>query len=166
MSTPARRYNVGGVLLPQPFKIRRLGLLGFNLSDTLDFANAPWMPKDRSALGDTRGYFMRYGTDHHAFVLFNKKVMDFRADRRFGSEVTINQITWQCGSLKEVIEAHRYFQEQEIPIQRVGRDMPGSNWHVYVYDPDGHTNELYYGIEQIGWNGVSKPVEMYYRGFR
>jgi catechol 2,3-dioxygenase-like lactoylglutathione lyase family enzyme len=184
MSTPARHYTVGGVLLPLPFKIRRLGhfgfnavklsegvdfytqLLGFKLSDTLDFANAPWMPEDRSALGDTRGYFMRYGTDHHAFVLFNKKVMDFRADRRFGSEVTINQITWQCGSLKEIMQAHHYFQAQEVPIQRVGRDMPGSNWHVYVYDPDGHTNELYYGIEQIGWNGVSKPVEMYYRGFR
>jgi catechol 2,3-dioxygenase-like lactoylglutathione lyase family enzyme len=48
----------------------------------------------------------------------------------------------------------------------VGRDMPGSNWHVYVYDPDGHTNELYYGIEQIGWNQLSKPTAMYYRGFR
>jgi catechol 2,3-dioxygenase-like lactoylglutathione lyase family enzyme len=44
--------------------------------------------------------------------------------------------------------------------------MPGSNWHTYLYDPDGHTNELYYGIEQIGWNGHSKPSEMYDRGFR
>ena len=44
--------------------------------------------------------------------------------------------------------------------------MPGSNWHVYVYDPDGHTIELYYGIEQIGWNQMSKPRDMYYRGFR
>ena len=133
-----------------PSKIRRLGhfgfnvvnlaesvdlytqLLGFKPSDTLDFTTAPWMPEDRSTLGDTRGYFMRYGTDHHAFVLFNKKVMDFRADRRFGSEVTINQITWQCGSLKEIMEAHSYFHERKVPIQRVGRDMPGSNWHVYV----------------------------------
>jgi len=44
--------------------------------------------------------------------------------------------------------------------------MPGSNWHVYVYDPDGHTTELYYGIEQIGWNQASKPTAMYDRGFR
>jgi len=81
-------------------------------------------------------------------------------------EVTINQITWQCGSLKEITSAHSYFEEQQVAIQRVGRDMPGSNWHVYVYDPDGHTNELYYGIEQIGWNGLSKPRELYYRGFQ
>ena len=35
--------------------------------------------------------------------------------------------------------------------------MPGSNWHCYVSDPDGHTNEFYYGIEQVGWNDLSKP---------
>jgi catechol 2,3-dioxygenase-like lactoylglutathione lyase family enzyme len=64
------------------------------------------------------------------------------------------------------MDAHTYFADEKIPIQRVGRDMPGSNWHVYVYDPDGHTTELYYGIEQIGWNQASKPQVMYERGFR
>jgi len=183
MSSVNGRYNVGGVYLPRPFKVRRLGhfgfnveklpegrefygdLLGFTASDTLDFSRAPWYPKDAD-LGDPRGYFMRYGTDHHAFVLFPKKVMDHRADRKFAPEVTINQITWQCGSLKEIADAHTYFQEQQVRVQRVGRDMPGSNWHVYVYDPDGHTNEFYYGIEQIGWNRLSKPRDMYYRGFQ
>src|SRR5437773_12501542 len=43
--------------------------------------------------------------------------------------------------------------------------MPGSNWQTYLFDPDGHQNELYYGIEQIGWNGHSKPRVMYDRGF-
>jgi len=108
---------------------------------------------------------MRYGTDHHAMVLFSKKVMDHRSDRKFADGVTINQITWQCGSLKEIADAHSYFTDHQVRIQRVGRDMPGSNWHTYVYDPDGHTNELYYGIEQIGWNQLSKPRELYYRGF-
>ena len=182
MPAVAQRYNVGGIYLERPFKIRRLGhfgfnveklpegrefygdLLGFTASDTLDFSRAPWFPKDAD-LGDPRGYFMRYGTDHHAFVLFPKRVMDHRADRKFAPEVTINQITWQCGSLKEIVDAHTYFEEQQVRIQRVGRDMPGSNWHVYVYDPDGHTNEFYYGIEQVGWNGLSKPRDMYYRGF-
>jgi catechol 2,3-dioxygenase-like lactoylglutathione lyase family enzyme len=43
--------------------------------------------------------------------------------------------------------------------------MPGSNWHTYLFDPGGHQNELYYGIEQIGWNGHSKPKAMYDREF-
>jgi len=146
MTSNSTRYSVGGVLLPRPFKIRRLGhfgfnavqmtegldfyerLLGFRHSDVLDFGKMPWAPKG-GGLGDTRGYFMRYGTDHHAFVLFNKRVLDHRPDRKFAPEVTVNQITWQCGSLKEIMDAHAYFQEHGIPIQRVGRDMPGSNWY-------------------------------------
>src|SRR2546426_7636184 len=182
MTSNGDRYNVGGVLLPRPFKIRRLGhfgfnavkmgeslefyrdLLGFKHSDVLDFGKMPWAPKGAD-LGDTRGYFMRYGTDHHAFVLFNKKVLDHRPDRKFASEVTVNQITWQCGSLKEIMDAHTYFQDRGVPIRRVGRDMPGSNWHVYIRDPDGHTIELYYGIEQVGWTRHSKPRAMYYRRF-
>ncbi|HZT88226.1 MAG TPA: VOC family protein [Stellaceae bacterium] len=183
MASGGQRYNVGGVMLDRPFKIRRLGhfgfnvekleecrhfygdLLGFTISDKADFSGAPWFPKDKD-LGQSHGYFMRYGTDHHAMVLFAKQVMGHRADRKFAPEVTINQITWQCGSLKEILDAHSYFEGQQVRIQRVGRDMPGSNWHVYVYDPDGHTTELYYGIEQIGWNQKSKPRAMYYRGFR
>ncbi len=183
MPANGQRYNVGGILLERPFKIRRLGhfgfnveklaecrdfygvLLGFTVSDRADFSRAPWFPKD-AGLGDTHGWFMRYGTDHHAMVLFAKPVMDQRADRKFAPGVTINQITWQCGSLKEIGDAHTYFQENQVRLQRVGRDMPGSNWHVYVYDPDGHTNEFFYGIEQIGWNGNSKPRDMYYRGFQ
>jgi len=78
----------------------------------------------------------------------------------------VNQITWQVGTLGEVGRAIRWFGELGIPIQRSGRDFPGSNWHTYIYDPDGHTNELYYGIEQIGWQGYSKPRAMYDRGFR
>jgi catechol 2,3-dioxygenase-like lactoylglutathione lyase family enzyme len=175
------RYNVGGLWLDRPFKIRRLGhfgfnverveecrafysdLLGFVVSDKADFSRAPWYPK---GMEGNDGYFLRYGTDHHAMVLFSKKVMDHRSDRKFEPGVTINQITWQCGSLKEIVDAHGYFEKHQVRIQRVGRDMPGSNWHTYVYDPDGHTTELYYGIEQIGWNQRSKPREMYYRGFQ
>ena len=181
MSASGQRYNVGGVMLDRPFKIRRLGhfgfnvdrmeecrefygdLLGFTQSDKADFSRAPWYPKDLGHGAD--GYFMRYGTDHHAMVLFSKQVMDHRSDRKFEPGVTINQITWQCGSLREIVDAHGYFEEHQVRIQRVGRDMPGSNWHTYVYDPDGHTTELYYGIEQIGWNQRSKPRDMYYRGF-
>jgi catechol 2,3-dioxygenase-like lactoylglutathione lyase family enzyme len=57
------RYNVGGLWLDRPFKIRRLGhfgfnverveecrafysdLLGFVVSDKADFSRAPWYPK-------------------------------------------------------------------------------------------------------------------------
>lgn len=176
------KYDVGGVLLDRPFKIRRLGhfgfnvvnmeacrhfyvdLLGFKVSDVADMASR-LSDEQKAGLTDlTPGVFTRHNTDHHTFVLFNKQVMDtFRGEE---SKITINQITWQVGSLEEVGGAAKFFTERGAKLQRVGRDMPGSNWHSYVYDPDGHVNELYYGIEQVGWDGYSKPRSMYHRGFR
>jgi len=175
------KYDVGGVLLDRPFKIRRLGhfgfnverlddavhfyidLLGFIISDELDFgARIP--PEQREGL-ITRGFFTRYGSDHHSFVLFPRKALE-RMSGQPPSEVTINQITWQVGSLREVGDAVDFFEKQGARVGRVGRDTPGSNWHVYPLDPDAHTNELYYGIEQVGWDGLSKPRTMYNRGFR
>jgi catechol 2,3-dioxygenase-like lactoylglutathione lyase family enzyme len=182
MPTAHGKFNVGGVVLDQPFKIRRLGhfgfnlvdmdeglrfytdLLGFRVSDVMDYSRRAKDPAQLAGLGNPNGYFTRYGTDHHAMVLFPKRLRDAlgRGDK---PGVTINQITWQVGSMSEVGNAIKWFAERNIKQQRSGRDMPGSNWHTYLFDPDGHSNELYYGIEQVGWNGHSKPRIMYDRGF-
>ena len=182
MSEVGAMFDVGGVLLRQPFKIRRLGhfgfnlsnmedgvrfyvdLLGFRISDVMDYSRRAKDPAQVAGLGDPNGYFTRYGTDHHAMELFPKRVRD-ALGRQERPGITVNQITWQVGSLAEVAAAIRWFNERSIKQQRSGRDMPGSNWHTYLYDPDGQSNELYYGIEQIGWNGYSKPRAMYDRGF-
>ncbi len=182
---PRTKYDVGGVLLDRPFKIRRLGhfgvnvdnvepalhfysdLLGFMVSDEIDFG-ARMSPEQRAQLGpnaSSKGYFTRYGTDHHAFVLFPRRVFSSMMGEE-PDEITINQITWQVGSLAEVVEGSRFFEESDVRVRRSGRDTPGSNWHTYPFDPDGHVNELYYGIEQVGWTGHSKPRSMYNRGFR
>lgn len=182
------KFDVGGLLLDRPFKIRRLGhfgfnvgdavmeecrrfyvdLLGFRLSDEASFASR--LPEEeRAGLQHPNGYFTRHNTDHHTFVLFNRDVMERLAGlgrRATTPGVTINQITWQVGSLAEVGNGAKWFAEQGVPIVRTGRDMPGSNWHTYALDPDGHTNELYYGIEQVGWEGYSKPRALYHRGFQ
>lgn len=179
-----KQYNVGGVMLDRPFKVRRLGhfgfnnvkvtdslrfyteLLGFRVSDVMDMRARVDDPSVLEGMDDPNGYFTHHGGDHHSFVLFNKQVREkLDKNRRFAPGVTINQITWQVGSLQEVADATPWIEAQDRKIQRVGRDMPGSNWHTYFYDPDGFTNELYYGIEQIGWMGWSKPKPMYKRGF-
>jgi catechol 2,3-dioxygenase-like lactoylglutathione lyase family enzyme len=182
MPTANGKFEVGGVLLNQPFKIRRLGhfgfnlsameegvrfyidLLGFRVSDIMDYSRRAKDPAQVAGLGDPNGYFTRYGNDHHAMVLFPKRVRD-ALGRGEHPGVTVNQITWQVGSLSEVGNAIKWFGERDIKLQRSGRDMPGSNWHTYLFDPDGHQNELYYGIEQIGWTGHSKPRAMYDRAF-
>src|SRR5205809_5699316 len=174
----AAEFQVGGVIMRRPFRIRRLGhfgvnvanpekskdfycrLLGFRISDPLDFG--PRLPEDkRASVGTTVGYFSRHGTDHHSFVFFPRDAYAVLNPHSLKPSGTLNQITWQVGSLQEVSDAFDWFTRRGKQIRRAGRDLPGSNWHFYPPDPEGHTNELYYGIEQIGWDGYSKPREMY-----
>lgn len=178
------KFNVGGVWLDRPFKIRRLGhfgfnvrdvkacarfyndLMGFSISDPIDFGRRIEDEEIRKGFDSTVGYFMRHGSDHHSFVVFPKPVLDHMGGRSSRPDVTINQITWQVGSLREVTSAEEWLRALDNPIRRSGRDTPGSNWHVYPFDPDQHINELYYGIEQIGWDGHSKPDVFRKRGFQ
>jgi catechol 2,3-dioxygenase-like lactoylglutathione lyase family enzyme len=181
------KFNVGGVLLDRPFKIRRLGhfgynvykmdeamhfyrdLLGFRVTDTLDFAKAIPAPHMFDGVPTTVGYFMTHGTDHHSHVIFPKAAMDrvggSAGGHQINPEITTNQITWQVGSLREVGNGIDWFKSIGVNPGRIGRDVPGSNWHSYPPDPEGHTNEIYYGIEQIGWDLRSKPPGVKKRGF-
>ena len=175
MAIASQQYNVGGILLARPFKVRRLGHFGFNalkMAEGLNLTTPSWASKFRRtrfcqgawharASKNARGRTRFFHAPRHRPSLVcavQQRGHGPPADRKFRPEVTINQITWQVGSLKEVVDAFHYFQERDVPIQRVGRDMPGSNWHCYVYDPDGHTNEFYYGIEQVGWNDLEQAA--------
>ena len=108
---------------------------------------------------------MRHGGDHHSMALFNRRVREALARTEPNPEIVTNQITFQVSTLREIVEAHHWFIERGVKMQRAGRDMRGSNWHTYLYDPDGHAVELYYGIEQIGWDGNSKPLDTVSRSF-
>lgn len=169
-------YNVGGLELNQPFRIRRIGHFGYNspdiegtaafltqalglaISDEADFtARAPSLSKT-----DATGWFLRCGTDHHAIVIGSQKLVDTLEPDRKGA--VVGQLSWQVGSLREVVDGLSYL-DKNARLRRVGRDAPGSNWHAYAYDPDGYINEIYYGMEQVGWDGRSKPKSMYDRSF-
>ena len=125
-------FDVGGLAYERPFRIRRLGhfgfnvrdmpaathfycdVLGFSISDLLDFGRRVENPEERKALGDTVGLFTRHGTDHHSFVIFPKQVLNKFAGRPDDSDMTINQITWQVGSLREVVDATMWFKDNDV----------------------------------------------------
>ena len=180
VDTAKQAFDVGGVMLERPFKVKRLGhvgfsvdnmdecmhfyrqLLGFRISDFIDRASRV-EPGELDGLGDPKSYFMRYAGDHHSFVLGSKAVMDVvRPGRREKNpRMDIGQISWQVDSAAEIVASFRWLGEQGVTINRSGRDMPGSNWHTYFDDPDGHNNEVFYGMEQIGWDGITKSKPMY-----
>ena len=161
------KYNVGGVALDRPFKIRRLGHFGFNAAD---FEASRRFYFDLLGFFVTEpagaGFFGRHAGDHHSFALFDKKKFNQRQyagdnAKHFRDENDINQITWQVQSVAEMAEATKYFHDLGVEVMRQGRaGGGGSQFHLYVWAPDEQIFELYYGIEQISWNGYARPVAM------
>ena len=161
------KYNVGGFALERPFKIRRLGHFGFNAAD-LEASRRFYFDLLGFFITEPAGagYFGRHAGDHHSFALFDKKKFNERQyagenAKHFRSENDINQITWQVQSISEMAQASKYFRERGVEIMREGRaGGGGSQFHLYVWAPDEQIFELYYGIEQISWNGYARPVAM------
>jgi catechol 2,3-dioxygenase-like lactoylglutathione lyase family enzyme len=185
-TTTPKKYDVGGVLLPRPFKIRRLGhfglnlerldeavafyadVLGFRITDELnmfDKVPAEARPILQEIITDPRMFFTSNSSDHHALLLAHRTFGTLNGNDRTAKDITFSQITFQVGSLQEVVDAEAYLRDHSVEIGRAGRDMPGGNWEVYFFDPDDNMIELYYGMEQIGWQRTSKPHDMHYRGF-
>jgi len=121
----AAEFQVGGVIMRRPFRIRRLGhfglnvadpekskdfycrLLGFRISDPLDFTHR--LPEDkRASVGPTLGYFARHGTDHHSFVFFPR-----------GAYATVN--AW--ASKPQAKRCNRPF----APLVQMRRSIPRSS---------------------------------------
>jgi catechol 2,3-dioxygenase-like lactoylglutathione lyase family enzyme len=176
-------YIVEGVEFPRPFRIRRFGhfglnvksmeagldfycrLLGFDMTDTMEIRKvAPpgFLP---DYVEDDRLPFLTNNSDHHALILAHPTLGPFIGDEAASPDITMSHFTWQVGSLKEVVDAQAYLVERGVTLHRTGRDMPGSNWHCYFRTPEGQVCELYYGMEQVGINGRSKPLPYYERRF-
>jgi catechol 2,3-dioxygenase-like lactoylglutathione lyase family enzyme len=183
---PATTYDVGGVRMARPFKIRRFGHFGFNLdqldeavsfytdelgfrvTDDLslfDLLDGPALEYARTVVTNPRMLFTSNSSDHHAVLLAHKSFGTLTGNDAVAKDNTVSQITWQVGTLDEVLDGAEYLTANNVQMVRLGRDMPGGNWHAYFLDPDGNTLELYYGMEQIGWDRNSKPRAMYYRGY-
>src|SRR5258708_13122728 len=160
MTTMAeKKYNVGGVALDRPFKIRRLGHFGFNASD---------LEASRRFYFDLLGFFVtepagagffgRHAGDHHSFALFDKKKFDERQyagdnSKHFRAENDINQITWQVQSVTEMAEASKYFRDRGVEIMREGRaGGGGSQFHLYVWAPAEQIFNLSHRIKQLTRN--------------
>jgi catechol 2,3-dioxygenase-like lactoylglutathione lyase family enzyme len=174
-------HDVGGVRLARPFKIRRLGHFGYNavnLDEVLAFYvdglgliisdqsgtmpnRLPEEQQARLTPNEKLLHFTRFGSEHHQLVFISAKVWDWVGQSNGSVGASINQVTWQVGSLAEVVDGAAWIWGRGERLLRSGRDMPGSNWHTYLFDPEGHINELFYGMEQIGWDGLSKPRAMW-----
>lgn len=168
------KYDVGGTLLERPFKVQRLGhvalcvddleaalhfysdLLGMNVSDAVDFAA---MFDRQTPDRDGNAYFLHLAADHHSTVLFPIWTMPPR--KMVPATRAVSHLAWQVATMEEVVNGGEWLRARHESVRPGARDPAGSNYNATIYDPNTLPNELYYGMDQIGWSGCSRPPEMW-----
>lgn len=142
-----------------PFRIGKIGHVVLNVADlersvrfytqVLGFEVSDIYPEAMVPGGMA---FLRCNPDHHGIALVGGK-----ADT--GEQGDLNHVAFEVGTLDEVIRARNHLRRHEVPIDFEGRRRAGCQIAVEFRDPDGHRLEIYWGIDQIGTNAVSRPSE-------
>ncbi len=156
--TPAAAEAKGAEI---PFSIKKLGHVVFYVSDmerSVKFYTEilPFRVTDVNELGMV---FLCCATDHHTVAL---------APRPAGvlppkEYLQLSHFALEVPSEDDLYRIRDWLRQHDVAITFEGRKGPGANPGVEFLDPDGYTVELYSGMEQIGWDGRSRPKEFWRR---
>jgi catechol 2,3-dioxygenase len=95
--------------------------------------------------------FLRCGTDHHSLALVGA------AEHRSGNK-ELHHFAFEVATLAEVIRARDRLRAHEVQIDFEGRRRAGCQIAVEFRDPDGHSVEIYWGVDQVGSDGRVRPA--------
>ena len=105
--------------------------------------------------------FLRFGSDHHSFVLAR---MPAEERAKPSGPTVIQQISFEVSDLDRLKEIRRYLLAQGArvlgPIKHEG---PGGNYTFDFEDPEGNRLQFFSDMDQIGWDGKSRPPEQWRR---
>ena len=95
--------------------------------------------------------FLRCNGDHHCLALIGGLPATGDAKR------TLHHLAFEVATLDEVFRARDHLQKAGASIVFEGRRRAGCQVSVEFLDPDGHHLELYWGVDQIGYDGRERP---------
>jgi catechol 2,3-dioxygenase len=95
--------------------------------------------------------FLRCNSDHHCLALVGEG--DAAPSKK------LHHLAFELATLDEVFRARDHLKKAGAKITFEGRRRAGCQVSVEFLDPDGHHLELYWGVDQIGYDGRSRPEE-------
>lgn len=142
-------------------RIGHVGLLARDLDRMADFYCdvLGLQLSDRHVFPDPspyrEGVWLRCGTDHHVLSIFDLREPAAWPPPR---EPTpgLHHFAFEMPSFDAIRAAARIIRERDLPLQGERTGGPGNQLRLYFWDPEDNMIELYWELDQIGWDGVTR----------
>jgi catechol 2,3-dioxygenase-like lactoylglutathione lyase family enzyme len=157
-----RPQTAGSAQESTPVKVKKLGHVVFAVSD-IERTTKFWTEMMGFQVSDRNEYgmvFLRYGSDHHTIALVPAKTNDEGPKE---GRPGFHHCALEVGSVSELFKIRDFLRARGVPIVYEGRRGAGGNPGVEFRDPDGFNIELYASMDQVGWDGKSRPSEEWKR---
>lgn len=120
-------------------------LLGFKISD----------------VNEKGATFLRFGADHHSLVLV--RMPDDEQKKGTGAKL-LQQIAMEVADLETLKRIRKYLLAQGVHVQgKIKHEGPGTDYTFDFDDPEGNRLQFFSDMDQIGWDGKSRPKEQWKR---
>ena len=161
MTANAEELRAAISTAPTPFELRKIGhvvLMVTDLKRSVAFYTGVLGFKVSDIYGEDMMpggmVFMRCNPDHHGVALIGGAPGPSKTHE-------LHHLAFEVGSLDEVLRARKHLRESGATIVFDGRRRAGVQIAVEFLDPDGHNLEIYWGLDQVGTDGISRPKEQW-----
>ena len=148
-------------MLPRPFRIVRNGPIRIFARD-LDAAARFYADMMGFTVTEEimwrghRAVFLRANTEHHSVALYP---LALRAELGLRPDSICMAYGMQVGSYRQLKDALSFLEGNGVTVKYLPPELfPGIDYSAFVLDPEGHAIQLYYYMEQIGWDGRPRPA--------
>ena len=145
-----------------PVRVRKIGHVVFNVSD-VERTTRFWteiMGFHISDRNDRGMVFLRNASDHHTIGLAPAGDKGKAPDSH---GVGFSHCALEVSTVAELYTIRDFLRSKGVEIDFEGRRGPGCNIGLEFKDPDGFNIEIYAAMDQIGWDGKSRPPEEWRR---
>ena len=94
--------------------------------------------------------FLRFNADHHGVALVG-------ALKSSSEQIELHHMAFAVSTLDEVFRAREHLEKHGVRLEAQGRRRAGVQIAVEFPDPDGHMLEIYWGLDQVGSDGITRP---------
>ena len=149
MSVEVRRIGHIGLLVRDLDAMENFygDVMGFTVSDRHQFP-------DESPFRE--GSWMRCDTDHHVLSMFDLRDPDEAAEEGKGRHFGLHHFAFEMPSYEALTKAVKMVYEKGLDVQGERTGGPGNQIRFYFWDPEGNLIELYWALDQIGWDGRTR----------